>query len=940
MRPAPGHATAHAGEALPDSSRDGRGAEELPARRRTDRLLLEQERMLALMARGCALAECLEALTQAISRLHPNTRAAVLMANEARTRIDHTYASALSSAFGEGMRGLPIDDRPIAVSCTAIHRGEPVTCADVAADEHWSMDWRGVYNAESVRAAYATPVLGADGKAIAAFTLCFEEPHEPDAWERGLGQFGAHIATIAIERERTLQALRAKGSQLEAELTSARLLQELSSQLVRKQDMESLYAQILNCATVIMRADFASMQRLYPQRSGSRALRLISHRGFSPEAVRAWEWVDGDAISSCGAALRAGTRAVVTDIESCDFLAGTEGLETYRNAGIRAMQSTPLISRAGETLGMISTHWSTPHQPSDGDLRLFDILARQTADLIERNRAEDSLRGQQRILEMVATSAPLLDTLNELMRLLETQEPGARFGILIVTDDGQHFRRGSGPSLPELYHETLVGVPIAPPYLGSCGEAAHRGESVVVLDVRSDTRYAAEWRELMLSCGFLAGSWTPVCGSNGRALASLAIYYDHPCDPTPANPQLIETGTQLAAIAIERAQAEAAQIRSRQVLEAADRQKDEFLAMLAHELRNPLAPIGNASEVLSRIVGEDARAQLAVGMIKRQTAQLTRLVDDLLDVSRITQGRIQLRRRPIDLAHVIAQAVETVEPQLREKQHKISVTTSGSQPLYVHGDSVRLVQSIGNVLANAVKYTDPGGEIWVCTHVENESVVIEIADTGAGITPDLLPRVFDLFVQSDRTLDRAQGGLGIGLAVVKRLIEMHGGQVVARSGGLGTGSTFEIRLPRIARPQAFGTDQMPVKAPHRRVLVVDDNRDAADSLALLLSCRGDEVEAVYSGKEALERIESFRPDVALLDIGLPEMTGYELAERLRAMSPLNGIRLVALTGYGQAEDYQRTRAAGFDDHLVKPVDLSALERTLAGISGGGDRERG
>lgn len=366
-------------------------------------------------------------------------------------------------------------------------------------------------------------------------------------------------------------------------------------------------------------------------------------------------------------------------------------------------------------------------------------------------------------------------------------------------------------------------------------------------------------------------------------------------------------------------------------LQEANERKDEFLAMLAHELRNPLAPIGNASEILSRKLPHDIGAQGVITIIKRQVAQLTHLIDDLLDVTRITQGRIQLHRRPLDLASVIMQAIETLEPQLQRKQQRLSVTTSTShEPLYVDGDFTRLVQCIGNIIGNAIKYSEAGGQISVQARAEDSSVVVEIADTGTGISEELLPRVFDLFVQSDRTLDRAQGGLGIGLAVVKRLVEMHEGQVTAHSAGVGQGSTFEIRLPRIPRPSTVRADAISFAAPPRRVLVVDDNKDAATSLAELLNLQGHAAQAVHSGQEALECLASFRPEVALLDIGLPQMNGYELARRLREIETLRGIRLIALTGYGQTEDRQRTQAAGFDAHLVKPVDLQQLERALAG----------
>ena len=301
-------------------------------------------------------------------------------------------------------------------------------------------------------------------------------------------------------------------------------------------------------------------------------------------------------------------------------------------------------------------------------------------------------------------------------------------------------------------------------------------------------------------------------------------------------------------------------------------------------------------------------------------------MDDLLDVSRITQGRIELKRRPVQLADVIAQAVEIVEPLIKERQHKVSITSY--RALRVNGDPARLVQCVANILTNAAKYTDPNGEIHLESRHEGAEAVLTVADNGVGIAQDLLPQVFDLFVQSDRTLDRAQGGLGIGLSVVKRLVEMHGGSVSASSGGLRTGSTFEIRLPLIDRDDEPSIALRQRKVPPRRVLVVDDNEDAANSLAMILTLEGHEVESVYTAHEALARVLSFKPDVALLDIGLPEMNGYELARRLREHPEVEEIRLVALTGYGQAEDKEHARAAGFDDHLVKPADLRALQQAL------------
>jgi signal transduction histidine kinase/DNA-binding response OmpR family regulator len=371
-----------------------------------------------------------------------------------------------------------------------------------------------------------------------------------------------------------------------------------------------------------------------------------------------------------------------------------------------------------------------------------------------------------------------------------------------------------------------------------------------------------------------------------------------------------------------------AHVQARLALETADRQKNEFLAMLAHELRNPLAPIRNAGEILSRTLPPESPTQGAIAMVKRQVTQLTRLVDDLLDVSRITQGRVELKRVPIDLATVITQAVETVEPLFRERQHEVSIVSS-YRVLHVNGDLTRLVQSVVNILTNATKYTDIGGKIELQTRAEGDQALIEISDNGAGISPELLPRVFELFVQGDRTLDRSLGGLGIGLSVARQLIEMHGGRIEADSAGLGHGSTFRIWLPLIERPGALAGEADETGQVARRVLIVDDNVDAADSLALVLQLDGHITRTGYSAQDALELAADFEPEVMLLDIGLPEMNGYEVARRIRASGRPSEVKLIALTGYGQIEDLRRAQEAGFDDHLVKPVDFETLSRSLA-----------
>jgi CheY-like chemotaxis protein/two-component sensor histidine kinase len=313
-------------------------------------------------------------------------------------------------------------------------------------------------------------------------------------------------------------------------------------------------------------------------------------------------------------------------------------------------------------------------------------------------------------------------------------------------------------------------------------------------------------------------------------------------------------------------------------------------------------------------------------ILQRQVNVLTRVVDDLLDVARIAQGRIELKRRNVQLTEIVTQAVETVDPLLKAKHHRITVVSS--RPLRVHADATRLVQCMVNILTNAAKYTDEGGEIRVESSEEAGEAVLTVTDNGPGIAPELLPHVFDLFVQSDRTLDRAQGGLGIGLSLVKRLIELHEGRVLAASPGAGQGSSFQIRLPLQSRGDERRYEPAAPPAPTRRILIVDDNIDAANSLGMLLQLEGHEVELAYIAREALARVPVFKPELVLLDIGLPHMDGYELARRIRALPEGTNIQLVALTGYGQAEDKARTKSAGFDEHLIKPVDFEALRRVV------------
>jgi|HubBroStandDraft_5_1064220.scaffolds.fasta_scaffold15254_2 signal transduction histidine kinase len=379
-------------------------------------------------------------------------------------------------------------------------------------------------------------------------------------------------------------------------------------------------------------------------------------------------------------------------------------------------------------------------------------------------------------------------------------------------------------------------------------------------------------------------------------------------------------------------------------LKEADRHKDEFLAMLAHELRNPLAPIHNAVQLMHRQSFADPQLTWSRDVIGRQLAHLTRLVDDLLDVSRITRGKINLSKEVIELETLMTRTLETVQPLLEERGHKLTVEVPKGI-LAVLGDPTRLVQALGNVLGNAAKYTERGGHITLAAAESGAEVVIRVRDNGIGIPAELMPMIFNLFTQLDRTSGPPQSGLGIGLALVQRLVEMHGGSVSARSDGLGKGSEFLIRLPlfiretvesgqpiqqRSALEQSMTNAEGPART-QRRILVADDNNDALESLATLLQLSGHEVYTAANGAMALESAEAHRPEVALLDIGMPKLDGYEVARRIRAQPWGQRITLVALTGWGQDSDRRRSQEAGFDSHLVKPLDLDKLMELLAAL---------
>jgi signal transduction histidine kinase len=395
---------------------------------------------------------------------------------------------------------------------------------------------------------------------------------------------------------------------------------------------------------------------------------------------------------------------------------------------------------------------------------------------------------------------------------------------------------------------------------------------------------------------------------------------------SPSDLTMAEAFVSRAAIALDNAQLY-------KELEHADRQKNEFLSMLAHELRNPLAPIRSAVDVLRLCTKHDPDVTWAQDVIDRQVTHMVRLVDELLDVSRITRGKIRLELESLNLAEVVATAVETSRPLIDSGRHHLTVSRP-AEKIWIRADQARVAQVLSNLLNNAAKYTPPGGTIWVTAFCDGSDAVVSVRDTGVGIPPEMLSRVFDLFQQVDRSIDRSQGGLGIGLTLARRLVEMHGGSIEAQSAGPGRGSEFIMRLPLATEPQhSVETEEAPEDEPPsenaRRVLVVDDNVDAAQSLARLLRMRAHEVLLAHDGPEALAAAAEFQPDVVLLDLGLPRINGYEVARRLRRSDPDNKLLLIAVSGYGTDANRLQAVEVGFNHYFVKPLDVDDLLKALS-----------
>jgi PAS domain S-box-containing protein len=602
----------------------------------------------------------------------------------------------------------------------------------------------------------------------------------------------------------------------------------------------------------------------------------------------------------CLRSMWAGVPYVVSDSDMDRLIAIAERA-LYGTTSIRAVICVPIL-KEGRLVAAMAVHSATPRVWEPDEIQLVLRVAGRCWESLERTRVTNELRESEHLFRALV---------NSIANLAWMARPD---GWIYWYNDQWFDYTGTTPADMEGWGWERVHDPAILPQVKERWQ--HAIDSGTSFEMVFPLRGAdGTFRRFLTRAN-------PVRDSRGR----VAHWFGTNTD--------VETERRTADNNAELRERERV---ARQDAETANRAKDEFLAMLGHELRNPLSPILTALQLMKLRGGGELERERTV--IERQVSHLTRLVDDLLDVSRIARGKIELKEELVEMSEVVAAAIEITSPLLDQRTHTLDVSVP-RWGLVVKGESSRLSQVISNLLTNAAKYTPPGGYITIRANEEDGAVVVRVRDTGMGIPQDVLPRIFDLFVQERQAIDRSQGGLGLGLTIVRNLVERHGGTVSAHSDGPGTGSEFVVRLPKVtetvirkdrATTETAADRAISPRPDAVRILVVDDSVDGAEMLAAALNAKGYDTRVAYDAPAALRIAADFEPAIVFLDIGLPVMDGYELAAHLRALEGLNGVTLIALTGYGQESDRKKTRDAGFQHHFVKPVDLDALEAVLANL---------
>lgn len=1045
---------------------------------RSQRLLTEQKRLLEMVASNRSLPDCLNDLTESVTRLHPAARAGVLIPTPDHARVADVYAACFTPEFIASVRGVA---RLSGACGAAIQRRKTVTCSDVVDNGEWTPEWRELCRRHGIHTSHSIPIFNPEGNAVASFFLTLGEAREPNEWELRIAEFGAHIAGIALDRERYMNVLHEQRRHLEGMLGSI-------TDALAFVDSGWRFT-FLNDAAVarIGRAREELLGRtgweVFPDAAGSDAVRQLE-RAMTERVSTRYEyrykpsgrWVMGSVYPTADGGLAVYSQDIterkqleersrqlaqqlqlVTDAMpalisyidadyryrfnnkayqdwfgySPEDMLGKRveevlGAPVYEQlkphveaalAGRRVRFEAEVPYRHNGTRSILAEYM--PDVRPDGSIPGFYALVQ---DITERHRAEKALRESREqyrtlfesidegfcIIEMIfdEQNTPLDYRFIEINPAFE-RETGLHgalgrtmreiipehdphwfeiYGQVALTGEAVRFESYSNSlrrwfslfafpiadhrrhrvgvlfsniterklaeqsaqyhsrEIESLLNAAPLGVylvdadlkirevnPIALPVFGDIpgGVVGHDFDEIV--HILWEKEFADEVMRIFRHTLETGEPYVAPEDPEHRIDRDVIEYYEWRFNRITLPDGRYGVVCYFREIS-QQVQARKEIERSRDALRDSARRKDEFLAMLAHELRNPLAPIRNASQIL-KLPGVDEKTRRAASdMLDRQVGQMVRLVDDLLDVSRITRGRIGLRKQRVELATIVNQAVETVRPLCESKNHQLTVEPP-AEPVYLDADPARLTQIVGNLLNNACKFTRRGGHVTLTARGERGQAVIRVQDDGIGIAPNQLPRIFEMFTQADTSLERTQSGLGIGLTLVKNLVEMHGGTVEARSPGIGKGSEFIVRLPAVAAPLAPEPPEPSAlrEGIPRRILIVDDNRDLTESLAKLLEMSGHEVHTASDGLEGVTAAERLQPDVVLLDIGLPKLNGYEAARQIRERMDGRTV-LVAVTGWGQEADRRRSREAGFDAHMVKPLDLNVLTKLLADLN--------
>ena len=728
------------------------------------------------------------------------------------------------------------------------------------------------------------PIYASGGRHLAAFAVTLTKRRDLDSAEQCLAEFVTRTAALAIERDAMDAALRAHARR-DAFLSR---LDDATRPLAEAADIIATSARLIAEELDVDRCAYAPVE-------DERVFVITgNHLRGLPDITGRWKVEDFG--PGCVEDMLAGRPYVVEDTDT-DRRIGPEHLAAYRATGIRAVVCVPLL-KGGRFTAAMAVHQKVPRRFTADEIELVATVTARCWEALERvgtrHDAERAIIQNRSRLNYVARLSGVGFWYCPLPFSDLFWDERVKEHFHLPADAAVTMKEFYERMHPEDREPTRVDIETA---------------------IRERDIYDTVYRTVNPQTGDV--KWIRAIGGATYAADGTPTYFDGVTVDVSAQKRDQERLARV--LNRERAQA--------RLLEEQDRRKDEFLATLAHELRNPLAPIRTGLHFL-RMGGTGEQATRTHEMMERQLRHLVRMVDDLLDISRITLGKVELKKERVDFRNVLGSALETTRPLVEASNHELAVRLPAG-PLPLDADPTRLAQVLANLVNNAAKYTPSGGRIQLSAEVEEDTLIVRVCDTGIGIPAEMLSRVFDIFTQVGRSIDHSQGGLGIGLTLVRRLLDMHGGSVVAESAGINQGSTFTLKLPLARRGETPEAVVAPAATQRvRRILIVDDNTDAAETLAMLLNLEGHLTRVAHDGEAALNAAVEFQPDTVFLDIGMPGMNGYETAQRLREAHG-NAMRIIALTGWGAEEDRRLANHAGFDRHLVKPVDPAVLASALA-----------